>query len=1243
MRRLRLFVMTLAIAACTSITAYAKLPYDNGEQGVLIMGDTAYSISYLSSLSTTELKGINDLLVKKAGQVYYCMDNSGNEFICNTAILKNYNIANLPTSSPTPESAVNTGQPITYYGINSPNGQVYVYQNGEYQPQSVSATATVRADDIGSLKMLYVTIKSADIKGISGAVYFKLGSNPTVGGLGSTLSLLGNGSNEDVFILDTNKKVIATGEINVGGVSNINSLQYFELTPYTSNNISGLGTGNINNNGYAAQVGNWIYYSNTADSGKLYKVKTDGMDNQPISTDKATYINAVEDTIYYSNYSDGGKIYKIKSDGTGRTKVCDDMASYVTVSGSTLYYSNHSKGGALYKIDMNMEGGSGTKLADDNAAYITVDGNTIYYSNYSDGRKIYSVNTDGQCRTQVSNEGAMFIQNYNNYLYFSNYSDGGKIYKIEKSNPSVAVKVSDNKTTAMNLAYQYIYYSNYSDGNKLYRMNIDGSAAGTGPITKDSVEFINVLSNDNIYYTKAGKLSIATQADNKWTVTAVTKPALTDKITKIDNLSDIAATDEIALAYPLPDRVPAIMSNNVIKELVVNWDKTKQPVKKGNAYTYSGIVLGYGNKVTFTVTVTASNAIDPNNIHVTNNGGPNDVIDFTGLKPLDTVYVYATSTASAYQVSGQVPLGSTTLTLNTTLDNSGSIWVTVKNAQGTQATNAPSESERVQKTYTSETTIQNGVVANVTNNSGANDIVKITGTTPGDIIKLYKNQNDTNPIKNGTMTAIANSVTLTDLDLGPSEGGTDKLWYGITKGSLGESQRNSVAIPESSNVALVKAAVSKLPTIFNTAVAGSLDANGKIKSDITLPTTCTVRDTTSGKDVNVPIKWKVENGSGLATLINSVVKITRPMYNSGKNLSVIFSATPYLDDYPLDGAVPTSVASKDIEEVTPGEIVAHDAPNAKVSYASGDSSDSVTSDVTLQVLGDYGSTIAWTTNPSSSPYITINGGTAKITRPSHGAGDRTITLIPTASYTDNGGTTLTASATGTAITIKQLSATTEDIDTAINNIPGTANINGITSNPYSYLLNNITGGLSTDIKTNWVSDDPSKILIDTTVSNGQNVQTGTASVNAPSYSEGDANVILHLTITEGSETRQKDITATVLHLPPTAQESVKATGDQLSYYLLNNNQEPQKDPTGKYVLATSNLYLPASSDDTTGPGFHVTDLTGTHLATISWESSNDDIIDHATGHIGTAGTVTLTAIIKNGAETYTRNFTFIVQ
>lgn len=1241
MKKLKLFVITLGIMACTSITAYAKLPYDNGEQGVLIMGNTAYSVSYLSSLSTTELKGINDLLIKKAGQVYYCMDNNGNEFICNTSILKNYNMANLPTSSPTPESAVNAGQPITYYGINSPNGQVYVYQNGEYQPQSVSATATVRADDIGSLKMLYVTLKSADIKGISGAVYFKLGSNPTIGGLGSTLSLLGNGSNEDVFILDTNKKVIATGEINVGGVSNINSLQYFELTPYTSNNISGLGTGNINNNGYAAQVGNWIYYSNTADSGKLYKVKTDGMDNQPISTDKATYINAVEDTIYYSNYSDGGKIYKIKSDGTGRTKVCDDMASYITISGSTLYYSNHSKGGALYKIDINQEGGSGTKLADDNAAYITVDGNTIYYSNYSDGRKIYSVSTDGLCRTEISNEGAMFIQNYNNYLYFSNYSDGGKIYKIDKSNPSVAVKVSDNKTTAMNLAYQYIYYSNYSDGNKLYRMNIDGSAAGTGPITKDSVEFINVLSNDNIYYTKAGKLSIATQANNKWTVTAVTKPALTDKITKIDNLSDIAATDEIALTYPLPDRVPAIMSNNVIKELVVNWDKSKQPVKKGNTYTYSGIVLGYGNKVTFTVTVTASNAIDPNNIHVTNNGGPNDIIDFTGLKPLDTVYVYATSTASAYQVSGQVPLGSTTLTLNTTLDNSGSIWVTVKNAQGTQTT-VPSESERVQKTYTSETTIQTGVVANVTNNSGANDVVKITGVNPGDIIKLYKNQNDSSPIKNGTMTAVANSVTFTDLDLGPSEGNTDKLWYGITKGSLGESLRNSVTIPESPNVALVKAAVGKLTAVFNAAAASSLDSNGKIKSDITLPTTCTVQDT-NGNNVDVPIRWKVDNGNGLATLINSVVKITRPMYNSGKDLNVKFSATPYLDDYPLDGTAPTAVDTKIIEEVTPQEIVDHDAPNAKVSYASGDSSDSVTADVTLQVPGDYGSTITWTTSPSSSQYVTINGGTAKIKRPSHGAGDCHIVLIPTATYKDKGGTTYTTTYTaGTAITIKQLSATTEDIDTAINNISDTAIISGITSNPYSYLLRSITGSLSTDIKTNWVSDDPSKILIDTAVSNGQTVQVGTASVNAPSYSDGDANVILHLTITEGSETREKDITATVRHLPPTADEAVKATGDQLSYFLLNNNQEPTKDDKGNVLLTTSSsaLYLPA--DSYSDSKFQVPDLSGDHLATITWNSNATGVID-ATGSIKGKGTVTLTATITNGGKTYTRNFTFIVQ
>jgi hypothetical protein len=1245
MKRLRLFVMTLGIALCVPLTAYAKLPYYN-EGGLLIMGNTAYSISYLSTLGSNDLKSINDRITGNKGNVYYCFNNSNNEFIYNTDYLNSLDWKNLNQNLSLSESSVNNRNSITYYGLNSPNGQMYIYDSStsQYQPQSFSAAANVRTDNIGNLRMLYVLINSSDIKGLNGQVpvYFKLEHNPNVVPLGSRTScLLNSDGHELVYILDANKNTIATGTLTVSSTNGNTILQYFNLVPFVPS-ISGLGTGNMNNNGFVAYEGNWIYYSNTADGGKLYKVQDNGMDNQQISVDEAHYINVVGNVVYYSNYTEGGKIYRVNTDGTQRTKVCDDMASYLVASESTLYYSNHSDGGKLYKVDMSQCGGSGTKIrsdVNDDVAYLAVDGNTIYYSNYSDGRNIYSINKDGLCRTQLTDYGAMFIQSYNDCLYYINYSDD-KIYMMKKDG-SQNTKICDNKATSMNFTFPYIYYSNYSDGGKIYRVNYDGSN-GAGPLVKDSAEFINVISSGNIYYSKSGKLYNAVQSDsNTWTSSNITKPVMSDKISKLNNLTAIVPSNEAAIAYPLPDRVPAIMSSGVMKDLVVSWDKEKY-TQKGSTYVYSGIVLGYGNKVTLTLTVAASDAIDPNNVTITNNGGPNDTIQVKGLKSLDTVYVYSSSTVPNPFASGQVSAGNTTVTINTTLDNSiNSVWLTVRSTQGTSSI-TPTESKRVEVQYPSETPMDNSVGTQITNNSGANDKVVVTGLTPGDVVNLYKNKDDVATITNGTMKSSSNSVTFNSLDLGPSEGSKDSLWIGIKRGTMSESQRKSWLIPESDNVAKVKKTQTDIKNILSKALtdSNSINAGGDICADIILPSTDTINNN------GVLIKWSVSNESGLATLINSAVKITRPLYNSGKNLNVIFKATPYLDDYPLSGSAELSVDTKNIAETSPQEIVDYDAANATISYYTGDSSTSVTNDMTVLTKGQYNSTLTWTayaSNPfgsdgslnaatAKSSYFVIdnNTGNVKVTRPPHGAGDQNAYLVAVATFKDKDGNSYSSNSQAMKVTIKELSGAYEDLDTAINSINNTYEITGITSNPYTFILSHITGTLTSGINAQWLSNNPNIIFINKDINNNQD---GTATVVAPTYSDGNTTAMLTLTLTKDSETKQKNIMVTIDCLPPTDLEAVQATDNKLSYYLLINNQSTDKDHLN------GDLYLPATATEIGVLGL-------TKPVSITWSSSNDAVtVVGETGKFNSSTTqtqVTLTATISCGTEKYIKNFVFTI-
>lgn len=75
-------------------------------------------------------------------------------------------------------------------------------------------------------------------------------------------------------------------------------------------------SGNIINNGLMAYQEGYIYFSNTSDKNKLYRMKEDGSDKKKLSDDSCSFINVIEEWVYYRNASDGGKIYKIKTDGT---------------------------------------------------------------------------------------------------------------------------------------------------------------------------------------------------------------------------------------------------------------------------------------------------------------------------------------------------------------------------------------------------------------------------------------------------------------------------------------------------------------------------------------------------------------------------------------------------------------------------------------------------------------------------------------------------------------------------------------------------------------------------------------------------------------------------------------------------------------------------------------------------------------------------------------------------------------
>lgn len=104
--------------------------------------------------------------------------------------------------------------------------------------------------------------------------------------------------------------------------------------------------------------GDWIYY--TSANGTIIKARKDGsgetsnLQGQSALIEKGYYINVVGDWIFYSNAQDGGKLYKISTDGKGtKVKLTNEAVTYVSIVGDKIYYVSVGK---LYTLPLTANG-----------------------------------------------------------------------------------------------------------------------------------------------------------------------------------------------------------------------------------------------------------------------------------------------------------------------------------------------------------------------------------------------------------------------------------------------------------------------------------------------------------------------------------------------------------------------------------------------------------------------------------------------------------------------------------------------------------------------------------------------------------------------------------------------------------------------------------------------------------------------------------------------------------------------
>lgn len=283
---------------------------------------------------------------------------------------------------------------------------------------------------------------------------------------------------------------------------------------------------NIANAGFVAQDGEWNYYIfNDHMAFQIYKVKSDGSDNQLFHNEMSYNINIDDNWIYFTTVLEK-HIYKMKKDGTDKTRITNERAGLNILLGDWIYYINKDDNDTIYQI--KTDGTQSKKISNDSVhtfsysngwfyfadfmgpinkmridgsdkevltassgvVRLIVNGDWIYYLEDSPGN-VYKIKTDGSEKTLLFKDKAYDIAINGDWIYFSNSSamyangnmhlfvNGGPIYKM-KLDGSEMIKINDRMSRITGITDEWVYinemhYKNGTYTSILYRISLDGS------------------------------------------------------------------------------------------------------------------------------------------------------------------------------------------------------------------------------------------------------------------------------------------------------------------------------------------------------------------------------------------------------------------------------------------------------------------------------------------------------------------------------------------------------------------------------------------------------------------------------------------------------------------------------------------------------------------------------------------------------------------------------------------------
>ncbi|MBU3101574.1 MULTISPECIES: DUF5050 domain-containing protein [Clostridium] len=297
-------------------------------------------------------------------------------------------------------------------------------------------------------------------------------------------------------VVNTNNITI-TAKLTVNSVINVDT------------NIRGNTSGNITNDGLAAEYNGWIYYANENDSGKLYKINATGGTSQKLSNNVTSSINVVGGWIYYLS---SGELYKIRIDGTDDTNIGAGTIKFVNVINRNIYYcGQYLDVQSIGDVNTNQHVGGNSHYSD-NYYGLIVTGDYVYFIDAQNLLNKASI-IDGTVSPVGTNIKASYINVIDNWIYYINL-DNKKIYKINTDGSNNTCLFSGFAEGLNVTADAWVYYIN-SDDRNIYRMNTSGT--GIEQVSYNASSQINIAGGWLYYVNPVTKVEYRINLSSKST------------------------------------------------------------------------------------------------------------------------------------------------------------------------------------------------------------------------------------------------------------------------------------------------------------------------------------------------------------------------------------------------------------------------------------------------------------------------------------------------------------------------------------------------------------------------------------------------------------------------------------------------------------------------------------------------------------------------------------------------------